>query len=118
VRFEQWRLAILEFCGQQLDHSLVDGRDGTLPVYKCNILSEENSRHHYQLYVTMNFRSHTITYETFIVDGVTVYSDIANKYDALAYVGMPTINVEQQIDNHTADVTDSEYLDHYNLWVR
>jgi hypothetical protein len=31
---------------------------------------------------------------------------------------MPTINVEQQIDNHTADVTDSEYLDHYNLWVR
>jgi len=97
--------------------TILSSTGGTLPVYKCNILSEENSWHHYQLYVTMNFTSHTITYETFVVDGVTVYSDIANKYDALAYAGTPTINIEQQIDNHTADVTDSEYLDNYNLWV-
>lgn len=97
--------------------TILSSTGGTLPVYKCNILSEEYSWHHYQLYVTMNFTSHTITYETFVVDGVTVYSDIANKYDALAYAGTPTINIEQQIDNHTADVTDSEYLDNYNLWV-
>jgi len=32
----------------------------------------------------MNFTSHTITYETFVVDGVTVYSDIANTYDTFS----------------------------------
>ncbi len=65
----------------------------------------------------MNFTSHTITYETFVVDGVTVYQDLANTYHALAQTGTPTINIEQQLDNHTAFVTDSEYLDNYNLWV-
>ena len=90
---------------------------GTLPIYKCNILGQTNSWHHYQLYVTMNFTSHTITYETFVVDGVTVYQDLANTYNALAQTGTPTINMEQQIDNHTVGVTDSEYLDNYNFWV-
>lgn len=90
---------------------------GTLPIYKCSILSQTNSWHHYQLYVTMNFTSHTITYETFVIDGVTVYSDLANTYGALAQTGTPTINIEQQLDNHTANVTDSEYLDNYNYWI-
>ena len=97
--------------------TILSSTGGTLPVYKCGILSQTNSWHHYQLYVTMNFTSHTITYETFVVDGVTVYSDIANTYNALAQTGTPTINIEQQLDNHTANVTDSEYLDNYYLWV-
>lgn len=90
---------------------------GTLPIYKCNILGQKNSWHHYQLYITMNFSTHKITYETFVVDGVTVYQDIANTYGALAQTGTPTINIEQQLDNHTVGVTDSEYLDNYYLWV-
>ena len=97
--------------------TILTSTGGTLPVYKCNILSQTNSWHHYQLYVTMNFTSHTITYETFVVDGVTVYSDLANTYSALANTGTPTINIEQQLDNHTKDVTDSEYLDNYYLYV-
>jgi hypothetical protein len=97
--------------------TILTATGGTLPVYKCNILSQTNSWHHYQLYVTMNFTSHTITYETFVVDGVTVYSDLANTYNALAQSGNPTINIEQQIDSHTANIVDSEYLDNYNFWV-
>jgi hypothetical protein len=97
--------------------TILTSTGGTLPIYKCNILSQTNSWHHYQLYVTMNFTSHTITYETFVLDGVTVYSDLANTYSALAYTGTPTINIEQQLDNHTKDVTDSEYLDNYYLYV-
>jgi hypothetical protein len=91
---------------------------GTLPIHPCNLLSKTNSWHHYQLYITMNFTSHTVTYETFVVDGVTVYSDIANTYGAFAISGTPTINIEQQIDNKsTSTVTNSEYLDNYNLSV-
>ena len=97
--------------------TILSSTGGTLPVHKCTLLSQTNTWHHYQLYVTMNFTAHTITYETFVLDGVTVYSDIANTYNALAETGTPTVNIEQQLDNHTSGVTDSEYLDNYYLWV-
>lgn len=97
--------------------TILTSTGGTLPVYKCNIISQTNSWHHFQLYVTFNFTSHNYTYETFVVDGVTVYQDLANTYGALPLSGTPTYNIEQQLDNHTADVTDSEYLDNYNLTV-
>ena len=91
-----------------------------IPTYNCGLLSQTNAWHHYQLYIKMDFAAHQINYQTFVVDGVTVYQNLGNLYNALAQTGDPTFNIEEQIDNKvttSTPVTDTEYLDNYNLWV-
>lgn len=89
----------------------------TIPTYSCSLLTKTNQWHHFQLYGTMDFASHTYTYETFVVDGVTVYDNIANTYSAKSYSGTPTLNIEQQIDNNSTAGTNTVYYDNYNLSV-
>jgi len=90
---------------------------GTIPTYNCGLLSQTNQWHHLQLYGTMNYSAKTYTYQTFVIDGVTVYSNIGNTYDAKTYSGGETLNIEQQIDNNSSAGTNTVYYDNYNLWV-
>ncbi len=84
----------------------------------CNLTSEPNTWHHFQLYGTMNLSTHQYTYETLIVDGAPVYQNAGYTYSAAPYSAPnKTINVEQQIDNGSAAQTNTVYYDKYNLTV-
>lgn len=90
---------------------------GTITTYPCSLLKQTNQWHHLQLYGTMNFAAKTYTYESFAVDGIKIFENLDNTYDAIANSGTATLNIEQQIDNNSSAGSNTVYYDNYNLWV-
>jgi hypothetical protein len=107
------------FWNSKTDQWTVDNEEGgTITTYPCSLLTKTNTWHHFQLYGTMDFSSGTYTYQTFVVDGTTVFQNLGNDY----YEGPPpgsteTLNVQQQIDNASGASSNSVYYDNYNLTV-
>lgn len=93
------------------------GGSTTVPTYPCTLLTQTNQWHHFQLYGTMNYTSHTYTYQTLAVDGAVVYQNVGNAYGARSYTSGPGINVEQQIDNNATATANTVYYDNYTLTV-
>jgi hypothetical protein len=83
----------------------------------CGVLSETNTVHHYQLFGQFNQASKTYTYQTFVLDGATVYANLGQSFSAAPLTGTATFNVQNQIDGNTAVGTNVELLDNYNMWV-
>jgi hypothetical protein len=91
--------------------------NGSTAVYPCSLLTETNQWHHFQLYGTVDYSTHTYTYQTFVIDGVTVYKNLGNSYNAKPYSSSPALVVEQQIDNNSSAASNSVYYDNYSLTV-
>jgi hypothetical protein len=87
----------------------------TIPTYPCTLLTATNQWHHFQLYAVANYSAHTYVYQTFVVDGVTVYQNLGNSYGARPYTSSPSLIVEQQIDNNASATSNSVYYDNYTL---
>jgi hypothetical protein len=93
------------------------GGSAQVSTYPCQLLTKTNQWHHFQLYGTMNYSAHIYTYETFVVDGTTVFQNLGNSYPARPYTSGPSLIVEQQIDNNATATSNSVYYDDYNLTV-
>jgi hypothetical protein len=93
------------------------GGSATVSTYPCQLLTQTNQWHHFQLYGVMNYSAHTYTYQTFVVDGVTVFQNLGNSYPAKPYSSGEAIVVEQQIDNNATATSNSVYYDDYSLTV-
>jgi hypothetical protein len=86
--------------------------------FPCTLLSETNTTHHYQLYGFFNQADHSYTYETFVLDGTPIYTNLGMTFEpAMLITSQPTFNVQNQIDGNTAVGANVELLDNYNMWV-
>ncbi len=90
---------------------------GPIPVYPCVVLTQTGAWHHLQLYGTIDQQNQTYAYETFVLDGVTVYKNLGNTYPAKPSSQPSEINIEQQIDNNSSATANTVYYDDYNFWV-
>ena len=93
------------------------GGSTNVSAYPCTLLTQTNQWHHFQLYGIMNYSAHLYTYQTMVVDGVTIYQNLGNSYPARSYSSGEAINVEQQIDNNASATSNSVYYDNYSLTV-
>ena len=94
-----------------------DASGQEITKYPCTLLTQTNQWHHFQLYGVSNYSAHTYAYQTFVVDGVTVYQNLGNSYSASPYTSGPGLVVEQQIDNNASATLNSVYYDNYSLTV-
>src|SRR5579864_443760 len=90
--------------------------------YPCTALTiAPGTWHHFQLYATFDTSNRTYAYQTFVYDGVTVFQNLGQSYNALLCpmnsCSTSTVNIEQQIDNDGNNPTNTVYYDNYNLWV-
>ncbi len=102
--------------------------------YACSLYSQtlgwSTGWHHYQLYTTANQTANTYTYQTFVLDGVTVFSGAPiapqSALSCTEQIGIQksacwgwtdNIWVQQQIDNTSAAGTNMVYYDDYNYTV-
>lgn len=81
--------------------------------------------HHLQLHVTFDTNSKRYAYQTFVYDGVSVFSNYNQSFGAYTLTPQETangynaaINIEQQIDNTSAATSqNSVFYDNYTLSV-
>ena len=112
---EQW--------GHWLPRDYVQGEDPSKPpAIPCAMTTSQDqwktgAWHHYQLYGKMDLSAQTYTYETLVLDGVTVYQNIGVTYQPKQDSEGQTANIEQQIDNETNATASSVYYDNYNFWM-
>ncbi len=103
-----WNTAIM-------DWTLLNSSGGTIPTYSCSLLTATNVAHHFHLEVSVDTTAHTYTYNTMIIDGVTVYSGLGNTYAAITDSGTATVNIEQQLDNDSTATTNVVYYANLKL---
>ena len=94
----------------------------TSTAYSCTAAYTPGQWHEYQLYVTYDNVGHTYTYQTFVVDGVTIYKNLGLNYPALSGQDTtPYIVIQHQIDNTSAvarsGLGNKMYYDNYTLTV-
>ncbi|MEO6965000.1 MAG: hypothetical protein ABI076_03785 [Acidobacteriaceae bacterium] len=99
------------------DWTILSSGGGTIPTYACTTLSSTNVWHHFQLYGTYDQTAHTYTYETFVLDGSVVYSNIGNTYSAKTLTATPSLIFEHQVDNNSSATSNTLYYDNENGWT-
>jgi hypothetical protein len=95
-------------------------QDPTAPKIACAMTTAQDqwktgAWHHYQLFGEMDQSAGTYTYETLVLDGVTVYDDLGLTCYPKADTEGTTLNIQQQIDNETPASASSIYYDNYNF---
>jgi hypothetical protein len=86
-------------------------------TYTCGLLSQTNTWHHYQIYTTTNTSAHTYAFQTFVIDGVTVFSSLAQTYTATNVGFGNNIGIQQQVDNKSSSGTNAVYYDSYTFFA-
>jgi hypothetical protein len=86
--------------------------------YACNMWSQTDNWHHIQAWTTYNQSSRRYTYESLVVDNVTVFSNLGSWYSPKYESGWgPDFWVENQIDNSTSSGTNTSNISGYSLTV-
>jgi hypothetical protein len=85
--------------------------------FPCGLLTETNEWHHYQMFGFFDQQSLTYTYETFVLDGMTIYQNLGETFSSAPLGGTQTFNVQAQIDGNAAVGENTEFLDNFNMWV-
>ncbi|ABF43136.1 Kelch repeat protein [Candidatus Koribacter versatilis Ellin345] len=99
-------------------HEDHDANHGWVPSsIPCTILSSVNTWHHLQLFVTMDTTNRIYAYQTFLVDGVPIYSAAQDTYNPYFDGSGNNLNIQQQIDNNSSATSNTVYYDKYNLTV-
>ncbi len=76
--------------------------------------------HHFQLYVTFSTANHNYKFETFVLDGTTVFQNLGQTFGSKLNPSWTTdtVNVEQQIDNNSnSGASTTVNYDSYNMWA-
>jgi len=77
--------------------------------FPCTAAQPTGTWHHYQIHVTYNQVAHTYAYQTFVIDGVTVYHNLGLTYNAQPghSSSFAELNIQHQIDNSTSTLHNS-----------
>jgi hypothetical protein len=87
----------------------------TTTAYPCTVATATGVWHRYQVYVTVNAAAHTYSFQTLVLDGVTVFANANHTFTATNKGWSDNIGVQEQIDNNSAAQTNTVYYDQYSL---
>ena len=89
----------------------------TTSTYPCTLATQLGTWHHFQIYITTNPTAHTYEFQTLVLDGTTVFENIAKAFTATNKGYSDNIGVQEQIDNNSSAGTNTVYYDQYQLTV-